>query len=163
MSVAVRLAGAEDLELVRALFTEYATAPHDEMLFQSYLADQRFDREVAELPGSYAPPLGALLIAEHAGIAIGCVGLKPLEPPNVCEMKRLYVRPEGRGLGAGHALVDHVLRAAHDAGYQVMRLDTMPSMHDAQKLYRAIGFHEIPAYNANPVAGALFFEFTLAP
>lgn len=163
MSVTVRLADAADLGLVRELFTEYASAPHDEALFHDYLADQRFEREVAELPGTYAPPLGALLIAEHGGIAIGCVGLKPLEPPNVCEMKRLYVRPEGRGLGAGHALVDHVLRAAHDAGYQVMRLDTMPSMHDAQRLYRAIGFHEIPAYNANPVQGALFFELTLTP
>ncbi len=158
MSVTVRPAGAADLELVRGLFTEYATAPHDEALFQSYLAHQRFELEVAELPGSYAPPLGALLIAEHGGVAIGCVGLKPLDPPDVCEMKRLFVRPEGRGLGAGHALVDHVLRAARDAGYRVMRLDTMPSMHDAQRLYRAIGFHEIPAYNANPVEGSLFFE-----
>jgi len=161
VSVTVRLAGTADLDVVRTLFTEYVTAPHDESLFESYLAQQHFDRELAELPGPYAPPLGALLLAEHGGIVIGCVGLKPLEPPNVCEMKRLFVRPEGRGLGAGHALVHHVLRAAHDAGYQVMRLDTMPSMHDAQRLYRSIGFHEIPAYNANPVEGALFFERAL--
>lgn len=158
MSVTVRTAGAADLDVVRALFREYVSAPRTEKLFYDYLAQQHFDRELAELPGSYAQSLGTLLVAEHGGVVIGCVGLKPLDPPDVCEMKRLFVRPEGRGLGAGHALVDHVLRAAQDAGYQVMRLDTMPSMHDAQRLYRAIGFHEIPAYNANPVEGALFFE-----
>lgn len=158
MSVTVRPAGAGELDLVRALFTEYVSAPRSEARFHDYLAQQHFDRELAELPGSYAQPLGALLIAEHGGMAIGCVGLKPLEPPDVCEMKRLFVRPEGRGLGAGTALVDHVVEAARRAGYRLMRLDTLPSMHDAQRLYRACGFVEIPPYNANPVEGSLFFE-----
>ncbi|MGH7712852.1 MAG: GNAT family N-acetyltransferase [Gemmatimonadaceae bacterium] len=140
MSVLVRAAGVDDLDTVRTLFTEYVTAPRSEALFQSYLAQQHFDSELAGLPGDYASPLGAILLAEHHASVIGCVAMKALEPPEVCEMKRLFVRPEGRGLGAGHALVDGVVEAARAAGYRLMRLDCMPSMRDAQRLYRACGF-----------------------
>jgi ribosomal protein S18 acetylase RimI-like enzyme len=158
VSVSVRAATVADHETVRLLFTEYVTAPHSESQFHEYLAQQDFIREIAELPGLYAPPLGALLLAEHGALAVGCVALKPLEPPEICEMKRLYVRPQARGLGAGHALVAAVIDAGRNAGYRSMRLDCMPSMHDAQRLYRTFGFSEIAAYNANPVAGSLFFE-----
>lgn len=161
MSVTVRTAGRDDLETLRTLFREYVAAPHSEALFHAYLDNQDFDREVADLPGVYEPPLGALLLAEHGSTVIGCVALKPLDPPHICEMKRLFVRPEGRGLGAGHALVDGVIAAARNAGYSFMRLDCMPSMHDAQRLYRGFGFYEITPYNENPVAGSLFFELQL--
>jgi GNAT superfamily N-acetyltransferase len=158
----VRHATGDDLPLVRTLFAEYVSAPHGETLFHTYLAQQDFERELAELPGAYGPPLGALLLAEHGDVAVGCVAFKPLEPPAICEMKRLYVRPEARGLGAGRALVAGVIDAARSAGYRVMRLDCMPSMLDAQRLYRACGFYEIPAYNENPVQGSLYFERALS-
>ncbi|MEW5918249.1 MAG: GNAT family N-acetyltransferase [Gemmatimonadota bacterium] len=158
MSVAIRHAKGADLDVIRTLFREYVNAPHGEELFHRYLEQQDFEMELARLPGVYASPLGALLLAEHGDITIGCVAMKPLAPPDTCEMKRLYVRPEGRGLGAGHALVDAVIAAAREAGYRVMRLDCMPSMHDAQRLYRAKGFTEIAPYNDNPVAGSLYFE-----
>lgn len=145
------------MDVVRTLFTEYVTAPHAEALFHDYLAQQDYKREIAELPGSYAPPLGALLLATYGDVVVGCVAFKPLEP-SICEMKRLYVRNEARGLGAGRALVAALIDAAREAGYSHMRLDCMPSMHDAQKLYRSFGFYEIPPYNENPVPGSLFFE-----
>lgn len=162
MSVVVRAAGRDDLDTVRVLFREYVTAPHSETLFHDYLAQQHFDEELAGLPGDYSAPFGALLLAEHDGMIVGCVALKPLDPPYVCEMKRLYVRPEARGLGAGRALVDAVIASARYAGYGVMRLDSMPSMREAQRLYRSYGFYEIPPYNANPVEGSLFFELRLS-
>lgn len=157
----VRAAGAGDLATVRELFGDYVTAFLGEAHFDRYLAQQNFDEELARLPGEYRPPLGALLLAEHEGRAVGCVALKPLDPPDVSEMKRLFVRPEARGLGAGRALVAAVVDAARGAGYRIMRLDSLPSMHDAQRLYRACGFAEIPAYNANPVAGSRYFELDL--
>lgn len=160
MTVVVRAAARDDLAAVRELFSEYVAAPHNEALFHSYLEQQHFDDELAGLPGEYSPPLGALLLAEQDGVPIGCVALKPLAP-NVCEMKRLYVRPEARGLGAGRALVDALIATARYAGYGFMRLDSMPSMHDAQRLYRSYGFYEIAPYNANPVKGSVFFELNL--
>jgi ribosomal protein S18 acetylase RimI-like enzyme len=161
VSVKIRQASGADWDVVRTLFREYVNAPHGEELFHVYLAQQDFETELARLPGVYGAPLGAVLLAEHGDVIIGCVAMKPLTPPDACEMKRLYVRPEGRGLGAGHALVDAVLAAARQAGYRVMRLDCMPSMHDAQRLYRSTGFYEIAPYNANPVAGSIFFERAL--
>lgn len=162
MSVDVRRATDADLDVVRTLFREYVNAPHAEELFFQYLAQQDFERELAELPGVYGQPLGDLLLAEHGAVTIGCVAYKPLDPPATCEMKRLFVRPEGRGLGAGHALVAALLTSAARAGYRFMRLDCMPSMVDAQRLYRAAGFYEIPPYNSNPVPGSRFFECELA-
>jgi ribosomal protein S18 acetylase RimI-like enzyme len=159
--VHVRHATNDDLAIVRTLFREYVNSPHGEELFYEYLAQQDFERELADLPGSYGPPLGVLLIAEHDGAVIGCVALKPLNPPATCEMKRLFVRPQGRGLGAGHALVAALIESAKQAGYSFMRLDCMPSMVDAQRLYRSHGFYEIEPYNANPVPGSLFFERAL--
>ena len=152
---------ADDLSAVRDLFREYVSAPDWEATFQEYLATQAFEEELKNLPGPYAPPGGALLLARVDGSPAGCVALKPLEPPAVCEMKRLYVRPAFRALGLGRTLVEEIVTRASAAGYERMRLDTLPSMRAAQRLYRDLGFREIPPYCENPVAGAVFMERSL--
>ncbi|HVE80397.1 MAG TPA: GNAT family N-acetyltransferase [Gemmatimonadaceae bacterium] len=156
-----RATGADDVEAVRALFLEYAGAPGLDAGFEECLAQQSFGAELAGLPGAYAPPRGALLLARADGEPAGCVALKPLEPASVCEMKRLFVRPAFRELGLGRRLVAAIMAAAADAGYTHMRLDTLPSMAAAQQLYRRLGFYDIPAYCENPVRGARFMEADL--
>jgi len=143
---------------VRALFREYSLMPGVVQCLDD------FEREVASLPGAYAPPGGTLLLALEdgtgAGDAIGCVALRRLEP-DTCEMKRLYVRPEFRGKGAARRLVEELITEAGSIGYHRMVLDTLPSMEAAHKLYRTLGFREIPPYPRNPIPGALFFELAL--
>jgi putative acetyltransferase len=139
-----------DLAEVRALFGEYA----DSLPFS--LEFQDFDRELALLPGPYAPPRGALLLIRGAG----CVGLRPLDG-TTCEMKRLYVRPAARGRGVGRLLAGAVIAEARRLGYARMRLDSTPGMESAQALYERLGFREIPPYRVNPVAGTRFFELEL--
>ena len=142
------------------LFREYAMSPGVEACLQD------FEREVASLPGQYGPPTGRLLLALRQGPAgidepAGCVGLRKLED-GVCEMKRLYVRPSLRGEGAGRALVEKLISEARGIGYRAMRLDTLPTMLEAQMLYREFGFLEIPAYLKNPTPNALCFELALS-
>ena len=149
---------AEDLDAVRELFREYVSAPGWEAGFHEYLALQAFDEELQSLPGAYRPPAGGLLLARVDGKPAGCVAMKALEPPSVCEMKRLYVGPAFRGHSLGRALVKAIVAEAAAAGYGRIRLDTLPSMDAAQRLYRALGFQVIPAYCENPVAGAVFME-----
>jgi putative acetyltransferase len=144
---------------VRKLFREYSHMPG----VVPCLDD--FEREVASLPGAYAPPGGRLLLAvedgsESAKDAIGCVALRKLEQ-DTCEMKRLYVRPEFRGKGAARKLVEGLIAEAGSIGYRRIVLDTLPSMEAAHKLYRTLGFREIPPYPKNPIPGALFFELAL--
>ena len=155
-------ASDEDFAAVRELFREYVSAPGWEVSFGAYLAQQAFDAELADLRRVYAPPAGRLLLARVDGEPAGCVAFKPLEPPAICEMKRLFVRPRFRALGLGRQLVEVLLGDAATEGYTRMRLDTLPSMRAAQRLYHAVGFQEIPAYCANPVAGAIFMECDLA-
>lgn len=145
-----------DVDLVRKLFQEYAaTLPLD-------LSYQGFASELDGLPGEYAPPRGALLLAldEH-GRPIGCVALRPLEWPLVAELKRLYVAPAGRGTGLGLALTRAALDAARHAGYECVRLDTLPSMVAAQRLYRSLGFRDIGSYRFSPVEGTRYMELDL--
>ncbi|HTM41794.1 MAG TPA: GNAT family N-acetyltransferase [Terriglobales bacterium] len=137
------------------MFQEYAASLGFNLCFQS------FDQELAGLPGEYAPPQGRLLLARTGGELAGCVALHPLQA-GVCEMKRLYVRPQYRGQGIGRALLNTVLGEARAIGYQRMRLDTVePVMQDAVRMYRAYGFREIPPYRENPIPGALYMEIEL--
>jgi GNAT superfamily N-acetyltransferase len=148
----------DDFAAARTLFGEYVSAPDWEASFATYLAQQAFDVELATLSAVYAPPAGRLLLARVDEVPAGCVAFKALEPPAVCEMKRLYVRPSYRALGLGRQLVEAILSEAAIAGYTRMRLDTLPSMGAAQRLYRTLGFRDIPAYCENPVPGAVFLE-----
>jgi len=138
----------------RALFDEYAESLEVDLCFQG------FDRELAELPGAYAPPAGRLLLALVDGEPAGCVALRPLDDGD-CELKRLYVRAGHRGLGLGRRLTAEALAAARELGYRRIRLDTLPSMAAAQALYRSLGFRETEAYTANPVPGATFMTLEL--
>ncbi len=139
----------------RELFLEYAQSLGFSLCFQN------FDKELAELPGDYAPPEGRLLLAEFEGQLAGCVALHKLAP-NICEMKRLYLRPQFRGKSLGRALADRIIAEASQIGYQSMRLDTVePVMKDAVAMYRKIEFREIAPYCANPIAGALYMELRL--
>jgi len=146
-----------DLATARTLFREYADSLGVDLCFQD------FETELATLPGAYRPPHGALLLAERRGNGdpVGCVALRPLEPPTVAELKRLYVRPTARGDGLGAALTEAALATARTAGYARVRLDTLPVMTVAQALYRRLGFREIAPYRANPIPGALYMECEL--
>ena len=141
---------AEHLALAAGLFREYAASLGIDLSFQG------FENEVASLPGDYAPPRGRLLLAGETG----CVALRPLSD-EICEMKRLYVRPTGRGTGLGRTLVQRIIEEARAIGYRAMRLDTLPSMTTAAAMYRSFGFHEIEPYRFNPVEGTKFFELEL--
>lgn len=147
---------AEDLLEIANLFTAYAKSLNIDLAFQDFFA------ELANLPGKYLPPNGILLLARNAEDgAIGCVGLRPLDDDGVCEMKRLYVTPEGRGTGLGKALVKEVIQKAKGMGHQVMRLDTLGSMEAAKALYMGLGFVERKAYYDTPMEGTVFFELDL--
>jgi len=144
-----------EIEEIRRLFTEYGQSLNFNLCFQS------FEDELHDLPGAYAAPRGRLMLARVDGSAAGCVALKPLDG-HVCEMKRLYVRPQFRGRQLGRALASRVIDEARTAAYQSIRLDTIAGVMDpAIALYRSMSFREIPAYYGNPIPGALYFELAL--
>ena len=142
------------LDAVRQFFRNYAGWLGVDLSFQG------FAEEMAALPGCYAPPQGRLWCAELAGRPVGCVGIRPFSE-GVCEMKRLYVEPDARGCGAGHALALAAIRAAKEMGYKRVLLDTLPAMRMAVKLYRELGFQEAPAYYNTPIEGTIFLSLDL--
>jgi ribosomal protein S18 acetylase RimI-like enzyme len=142
----------QELDVARALFREYANGLDFDLDFQN------FEREMEALPGPYAPPTGAILLAEVDGEVAGVVAVKPLDEDGVCEMKRLYVRPSFRRRGVGSALAATVIEVARERGYDVMRLDTVASMTPARSLYRSLGFEERDAYYPNPLPDVVYME-----
>ena len=144
---------SSDLEDVRSLFLEYVASLDVDLSFQG------FEQEQATLPGKYGPPKGTLFLARTGdGRAIGVAGVRPFDWPRSCEMKRLYVRPEDRGIGAGRMLAECVIAFATAAGYSEMLLDSLPNMRSAIRLYRLLGFREISPYWNNTVPGILYFS-----
>lgn len=146
----IKIAPADDLDIVRALFTEYATSLGVDLSFQD------FDRELATLDDFYE----LILIARDNDRIAGCVALRRLDD-TTCEMKRLYVRPEFRGCNLGRMLAERIIDDARQAGYARMRLDTLPSMTSAIPLYQSLGFVEIEPYRFNPIEGTKFMELAL--
>ncbi len=150
----VEVGAEENLQKVQELFEEYASSLDISLDFQD------FDTELANLPGDYAPPEGSIFIAYWEGRVAGCVALRKFSP-TICEMKRLYTRPQFRGLGIGRALCEAIIERARSTGYQRMRLDTLPSMDTARGLYGSLGFREIEPYRYNPIEGAIYMELNL--
>ena len=145
----------DQIAQVRELFLEYANSLGFSLCFQS------FDQELASLPGDYVPPEGRLILATSNREPAGCVALHKIQP-DICEMKRLYVRPNYRGLGLGRHLAGKIIADARQLGYKQLRLDTVePRMKAAVAIYRQLGFREIQAYRQNPIDGALYMELAL--
>ncbi len=149
----VQATSVAEIEEIRALFVEYAASLGFSLCFQN------FQSELDGLPGRYATPRGLLLLARSvSGAPAGCIGVRPL-PDNLCEMKRLYVRPQFRGTRLGRTLVEQALAWAASAGYGAMVLDTIPGrMDSAIRLYRELGFIERHAYYPSPMEGTLYLE-----
>jgi GNAT superfamily N-acetyltransferase len=148
----------EQLAAARLLFTEYADQLGIDLCFQN------FETELADLPGEYRAPNGALLLAMVDGELAGCCALRPLDSvdyPNAAEMKRLFVRKAFRRFGLGRQLAEAVLDAARMAGYHSVLLDTLDDMESARALYAELGFVEIPPYYHNPIAGAHYLKADL--
>lgn len=143
-----------DVDAVRELFREYQQALGVDLSFQGFAS------EVENLPGEYAPPGGRLLLARSEGEIAGCIALRPVTS-EVCEMKRLYVRPEFRAAGVGRLLAERVIADGRALGYRRMCLDTLPTMSRAQGLYESLGFTDIPPYRHNPIAGTRFLGLEL--
>lgn len=140
---------------MHAIFLEYAQSLKVDLCFQN------FDEELRDLPGEYAEPRGALLLAQVNGEIAGCCALRPLDGcdySNAAEMKRLYVRPAFRGLGLGRQLAEAILDTARHAGYACVLLDTLDDMEAARALYEDLGFEEVPPFYHNPHAGAHYLK-----
>lgn len=144
----------EAIAAIRELFVEYAAGLGFNLCFQS------FEEELRNLPGRYAAPTGALLLATSPGQVLGCVGVRDHES-TIGELKRLYVRPAARGTGLGRQLALAAIDRARDLGYERLRLDTLPTMGSAIRIYESLGFRDIPPYTFNPIPGARYMELKL--
>ena len=150
--------GSLALQATQALFLEYAQSLQVDLCFQD------FDHELHNLPGEYSAPRGTLLVARVNGEWAGCCAMRPLDSSdysNACEMKRLYVRPQFRGLRVGRRLAEAVMDAARLAAYDCILLDTLDDMESARALYEELGFASIPPYYYNPIAGAHYLKADL--
>jgi putative acetyltransferase len=144
----------DQINEVRRLFREYERFLDVDLCFQS------FEEELAGLPGKYGPPDGVLLMAMDGRQVAGCVALRKLED-GVCEMKRLYLRPQYRRRGLGRLLAERILSEAAALGYRVMRLDTLDKLKEAMGLYEAMGFRRREPYYGNPLPGVVYWELDL--
>lgn len=154
----LRPVSAAELQTARELFSEYAAALGVDLCFQN------FEAELASLPGEYAEPGGALLVAFVDGEPAGCGALRALpdvDYPNACEMKRLYVRKAFRRFGLGRVLTQQLMDLATQAGYSTLLLDTLDDMEAARGLYASLGFADIPPYYFNPIPGAHYLKVDL--
>jgi GNAT superfamily N-acetyltransferase len=145
---------AEDMDHARALFQEYAAGLGVDLGYQGFVA------ELAGLPGLYAPPRGRLLLATTGDAVQGCIALRPMSE-DICEMKRLFVRPNFRGQGIGRKLAERLVGEAKEIGYHKMRLDTLPFIKEALSLYESMGFVRCAAYYETPLAETIFMELQL--
>jgi len=143
-----------DIMAVRNLFQQYADSLNFDLDFQD------FSQELETLPGKYSAPKGSILVAKENGETLGCVAVRPLGS-EICEMKRLYVKPAHRGKKVGRELAMAIIEEAKRLGYKAMRLDTVEAMKEASALYWALGFQQIDAYYYNPLPGAMYFELKL--
>jgi GNAT superfamily N-acetyltransferase len=150
----VRAEGQEQISGIRTLFREYEQFLNVDLCFQD------FEKEWAQLPGRYAPPDGELLLSVVDREFTGCVALRKIGE-GICEMKRLFVRPEYRGLGLGRALAEAVIREAVARKYELMRLDTLDFLKKAMRLYESLGFKRIQPYYSNPLPGVVYWELDL--
>ena len=148
------ITGQDMIEEIKRLFLEYARSLKIDLAFQN------FDAELNTLPGKYGPPDGALILALVDGKGAGCIALRKISE-GICEMKRLYVRDDYRGLGIGKKLITMIIEETGKLGYSFMRLDTLPTMEKAQDLYMSFGFYDIEPYVYNPIKGTRFLELKL--
>lgn len=144
-----------EMTATAALFRAYAKS------LDIDLTPQGFAKEVEALPGIYGPPLGEIILAKRGDHVLGCIALKPLEPPHTCEIKRLFVREQVRGIGVGKALVDAAVQTARKLGYREIKLDTLPQMGGAIALYKSMGFASIAPYGSHPYPDLLCLGKTL--
>lgn len=141
----------EDLVHIKELFIEYAKSLGVDLSFQG------FEEELKSLPGKYSEPEGSIVLALVGEKPAGCAALRRITE-QICEMKRLYVRDEFRGVGLGRELADRIIERAKELDYKYIRLDTLPTMERAQDMYRDMGFYEIEPYIFNPVEGTKYLE-----
>ena len=157
MSTKIRIVRAQSphqIDEVRRLFREYEQFLGVDLCFQS------FEEELAGLPGKYGPPDGVLLMAMDGRQSAGCVALRKVED-GVCEMKRLYLKPQYRGRGLGRRLAERIVSEAVTLDYRVMRLDTLDKLKEAMGLYEAMGFRRREPYYGNPLPGVVYWELDL--
>ena len=146
--------GQDMIDKVKQIFLEYVQSLKVDLSFQN------FEAEINELPGKYGPPHGALIIALVNNKIAGCVALRKISE-DICEMKRLYVRDDYRGLGIGRKLINMITEEASILNYNYIRLDTLPAMKKAQDMYISLGFYDIEPYVYNPIDGTRFMELKL--
>ena len=157
MNIIIEIIEAKTNELIsetKELFQEYASTLGFDLDFQD------FKKEMEGFPDHYSTPDGCLYLACYGKQRIGCVGLRYFEK-GICEIKRLYIRPEFRGMKAGRMLAEAAIKAARDIGYEYIRLDTLQSMESANSMYKSLGFYDIEPYRHNPIDGAMYMELDL--
>ncbi|SYZ73285.1 GCN5-related N-acetyltransferase [Candidatus Zixiibacteriota bacterium] len=144
-----------EIDLVKILFMEYAQSFNFENCFQN------FDEELAGLPGEYAPPSGQLFLIYDDDTPIGCAALRKIDR-EICELKRLYLRPSSRGKGVGRWAVHEIIAIAKTLNYKKLVLDTMPSLKEALALYRSVGFRVMKPPKNDSIRGAIYLELELS-